>query len=48
MATIIAPEEAGIRVPDGIVVVGLDVDAPPRDYPCTPLTAHSQPLRETG
>ena len=46
--TIIALEEAGIHVPDDIMVVGFDDDMPPRNYPYAPLTTLSQPLHEMG
>ena len=46
--TIMALEEAGIHVPDDIMVVGFDDDQPPRGYPYAPLTTLSQPLREMG
>lgn len=46
--TIMALEEAGIHVPEDIMVVGFDDDLPPRGYSYVPLTTLSQPLHEMG
>ena len=45
---IMALEEAGIHVPEDVMVVGFDDDQPPRGYAYAPLTTFSQPLREMG
>ncbi len=46
--TVTALEEKGIRVPDDIMVIGFDNDAPPRGYRYRPLTTLSQPLKQMG